>query len=148
MNIYRAERQRGKQIIFNSLFLLTITQYLRMQVTREMFRSEKQRYSKFEESGTACLQCFPLLTKHSFLFKSFLHINRVLTMSWLHRGKANAIVWMDNRNFFLNAVAFCSFSILGYIVVIYSTLKAENFNSQSYICNKKVCVKINKMPRK
>ena len=46
-------------------------------------------------------------------------------------------IWMDNRNIFLNAIALCSSSILGYIVVIYPTLKAINLNSQSYICNKK-----------
>ena len=46
-------------------------------------------------------------------------------------------IWMDNRNIFLNAIALCSSSILGYIVVISPTLKAINLNSQSYICNKK-----------
>ena len=54
-----------------------------------MLESEQQRYSKFDEPIRACLQRYPQLTEHSFLFTSFLHINRVPPISWL--------VWQGKR---------------------------------------------------
>ena len=75
-------------------------QYFRAQIAREMLGSEEQRYSKFKEPIRARLQRYPLLTEYSFPFNSYLHINRVLSVKWLYQGKANAIVWMDDTNFF------------------------------------------------
>ena len=83
-----------------------------------MLESEQQRYSKFEESIRACLQRYSLLTEHSFLFNSFLHINRVPTMSWLAwQGKRMPLYGWTIGTFFLNATGLCSFSIQGNIVV-------------------------------
>ena len=83
-----------------------------------MLESEQQRYSKFDEPIRACLQRYPQLTEHSFLFNSFLHINRVPPISWLAwQGKRMPLYGWTIGTFFLNATGLCSFSIQGNIVV-------------------------------